>query len=93
MPNTQLHCTAGKEFAAAQKVHSGHLTISNTSCPAQVRSDTKELGGNLESGREAGGKKRALFSMVFIKVRSLIASVRVTGPLWWVPTLVCKAKQ
>lgn len=55
----------------------------------------KRTGGDLESERKREGKK-ALFSMVFIKVCSLIVSVKVTGAFmstWRVPTLVCKAKQ
>lgn len=42
---SQPHCPAGKELAAAHKVHSGHLTVFNTSRPAQVRLETKELLG------------------------------------------------
>lgn len=53
------------------------------------------MGEGFRIRKEAGGNK-ALLSMVFIKVRSLIASVNVTGAFmstWRVPTLVCKAQQ
>lgn len=78
--SNQLHGTARKELAAAQNVHPGPLAVFNTSRPAQVKSETKEPGGDLESGRE-----KALFSLVSMKVRSLIASFRATGVLMVAP--------
>lgn len=77
------------------KVHSGHRNIFITSHSTQLRSETKELEGGLESEKEVGGgmgKKSPIFfgfhkGVLWLPVREW------QGLLWWVPTLVCEAKQ
>lgn len=62
--STQTLFEPEQDKKKATKVHSGHWNIFITSHPTQVRSETKELEGGVESEKEVGGgmeKKKSHF--------------------------------